>query len=163
MKLNLTHELPASAEEVWNLVFTDEFMNALDERTGVQRELLSDDVRDGKRHITIQISHSEPLPNLAAKAMGSKTLVYLQDQIIDNAQKTVHWRVRLPSLGSKVQASGTYALEDRAEQCVRVVRGDVQVRVPFVGGKIERQIINKLSGSYDNSAVFICRWLSGQT
>ena len=160
MRLELTHPLPASSDAVWQLVFSDEFSSALDQRTGVRREKVADELKSGKQHTSFRIVHSEPLPKVAAKAMGSNTLVYFQDQVIDEATKTVHWRVRLPSLGSKIQASGTYRLEAVADRCQRVVSGDISVRIPLIGGRVEKEIVKKLSASYDDSAKFIRQWLS---
>ena len=160
MRLELTHPLPANTDSVWQLVFSDEFSVALDQRTGVRREKVSDEVKDGKQHTSFRIVHSEPLPKMAAKAMGTDTLVYFQDQVIDEPSKTVHWRVRLPSLGSKVQASGTYRLEPISDRCQRVVSGDISVRIPLIGSRVEKEIVKKLSASYDDSAKFIRHWLS---
>lgn len=159
MRLELTHPLPASVDIVWGLVFSDDFSSALDQRTGVRREKVSEEFNAGKQHTSFRIVHSEKLPAVAAKAMGSETLVYFQDQVVDEATKTVHWRVRLPSLGSKVQASGTYRLELLGDRCQRVVSGDISVRIPLIGGKVEKEIVKKLSASYDDSAAFIRQWL----
>lgn len=162
MRLSLTHPLPASVDEVWQLLFSDAFSVALDERTGIRREVVSETTKDGKKHITQRIVHAEPLPGVAAKAMGSNTLVYFQDQVVDPITKIVHWRVRLPKMGKKVEASGTYQIQSVSGLSQRVIDGDVSVKVPFIGGKIEREIIRKLSESYDASAQFICQWLEGK-
>ncbi|NOY25074.1 MAG: DUF2505 family protein [Oligoflexia bacterium] len=56
--------------------------------------------------------------------------------------------------------SGSWQLTAVPEGCERVVKINITVRVPVVGGRIERQIGAELRSNYETAAQFAQHWLA---
>ena len=83
------------------------------------------------------------------------------EELIDDEQHRVQWKVIVDRVSSKVKAEGYFALEAISDhECRRIVAGEIKVSVPLVGGRIERGIADELSRSYESTAAFARQWLT---
>ena len=62
----------------------------------------------------------------------------------------------------KVTAKGTMTMRRVANGVERVVDGEVTVRVPLVGKKIEKAILGSVTSSYEQAAQITQKWLAEQ-
>ncbi len=58
-----------------------------------------------------------------------------------------------------LEARGTIRLSDDGDGTRRIVEGQVKVRVPLYGGKVEGWIVNGLRDAYDEEAERLRAWL----
>ena len=162
MNFRLEHVLPADIERSWTTILSDEFATQSYSQSGIDRTVLSSEDRDGKTYSVIQVRVREPLPPMAARVLGTTQLSWTQNQIIDHSTHTMQWQIRIPN-ADKVKASGIFKLLPSGEQCIRIVEGDVSVKMRLVGRKAEEHICAKLRKSYEQSAVFTQEWLRTHT
>ena len=158
MKFRLEHELPADIHHAWATIMSEEFSTQSYSQSGIDRTTVSSEERNGKTYSVIQVNVREPLPPMAARVMGTSQLSWTQNQIIDHSTHTMQWQIRIPN-ADKVSASGIFKLVPRGGQCVRIVEGDVVVKMRLVGRKAEEHICAKLQKSYERSAAFTQEWL----
>lgn len=163
MKMNVRHHLPAPPDVAWREIFSEAYSAAIAAHAGTTSVKLSEEVRDGKRLVRSQVTLAKELPSTAAKVMGSKNLVYILEERIDDANRTVQWRVLVNKVSDKVKAQGIFKIEPAAAGCERIIQGEVKVSVPFIGRKIEAGIAAELEKSYEATAVFATKWLSDKS
>ena len=159
MKFQLEHVLPASADTSWQTIMSEDFANQSYAESGTQRELLSQEERNGKIYSVVKVKVNEELPPMAAKVLGTRQLSWTQQQIIDNSTRTMQWQIKIPG-ADKVEAAGSFKVIAFGEQSKRLVEGDVKVKIPLVGRKAEEHICRKLEDSYEKSARFTQQWLA---
>ncbi|MFT4626322.1 MAG: hypothetical protein ACI8PZ_004999 [Myxococcota bacterium] len=94
---------------------------------------------------------SKELPGMMASALGSKTLTYVQVNRLDPTTHRLEWRVELPVMSDKVRIAGVTTAVASAGGCVRTVDGECTVKVPFVGGRIEKVIVGEFMKSYERA------------
>ena len=152
-------KLPVDAETAWTTILSEDFANQSYAHSDTTRELLSSEERNGTVFMTVRVTVNKPLPPMAAKVIGGNQLSWIQEQIVDHSQKTMRWKIAIPK-AAKVQAFGSFSVKEDGDKSLRVVDGDVQVKIPIVGKKAEKHICAQLEESYERSARFTQDWLS---
>ena len=158
MKFRMEHRLPASAQQAWSVVMSEAFAKQSYAHSGTVREVLSEETRGDLVFMKLKILVEKPLPSMAAKVVGSSQLSWIQEQIIDHARCEMKWKISIPS-AKKVQASGIFRIDSHGESSIRIVEGDVNVKIPVLGKKAEQHICKQLEESYEKSAQFTQEWL----
>ena len=158
MLFKLEHLLPADIHHAWSTIMSEEFFSKSYAQSGIERTLLSSEERDGKLYTVVQVKVLEPMPKMAAKVLGTTQLQWTQQQVVDNATHTMHWKINIPN-AKQVSAQGTFRLVPNDTECIRIVDGDVQVKIPIVGRRAEEHVCAKLRKSYEESALFTQEWL----
>ena len=159
MNFTLEHTLPSDIEYAWNTIMSEDFSRRAYAKSGIERTLISSEERGGKVYMVIRVKVLEPMPKVAAKVLGAQQLMWTQQQVLDHETYTMHWKIEIPN-AKQVAAKGSVRLDKRGDQCVRVVNGDVRVKIPLVGRKAEEHVCAKLRKSYEDSARFTQEWLS---
>ena len=160
MDFEIKHELAASAQATWNLVFSEDFEQLLDSKQPeVQREVLSTETIGGITTRTTHIRIAKALPSIVAKVIGSEGLSYTLEERTEPGALRMTWKVTPDRLGDRLDASGDYLIVDQGGSCTRIIRGCVRAKIPVVGGKIEKFIAGELEASYDRGATLIARLL----
>ena len=158
MKFRMEHILPAAPDHAWSVIMSEEFARQSYAHSGTLREVLLEEERNGLTFMKLRIVVEKPLPPMAAKVIGSTQLSWIQEQLIDDVQRVMNWKITIPS-AKKVQSSGVFRIEDMGGKARRIVEGDVSVKIPLVGKKAEQHICKQLEESYEKSAKFTQNWL----
>lgn len=149
MKLSVRYAYDCSPEAYWAMYWDDAFDKALQADSTVDREVLEH--TDDKGVITrrLRFTPEAELPGPVAKMIGSKKLVYDQLNVLDTGAGIMTWQV-LPTFISadKFSASGEFRIEPTATGCEMIVDGDIDVKIRFIGGQIEKQIVSQIEAAY---------------
>jgi hypothetical protein len=87
-------------------------------------------------------------------------LTWVEESTTDLAMHRTEWRIVPDHYGNLLRCSGTFRLEARGPSSTRrIAEGDVQVRVPFVGGKVERAIVSGLRDHARLEEEALASWL----
>ena len=152
MKLQVRHVFDCTPDEFWNLFWNPAYDVALQTLNGneVMRELLEERDVQGKKYLRYRFTPKKTLPAPIAALAKTDRLIYEQDNVFDRASGLLTWKVRPSVVPEKVTAEGTFRVTPRASGgCERVVDGKIEVRVSFVGGKIEEAIVNDVTRAYE--------------
>ena len=76
-------------------------------------------------------------------------------------EETMEWTFTIdPEIARELlEADGTIRLSDDGGGTLRTVEGQVKVKAPFYGGKVEGWIVNGLTDAYDEEAERLRAWL----
>jgi hypothetical protein len=159
MQFSVVTDFTHDAQTVWKTVTSLDFIHESNEYSGVMSTILSEDIISGKRKVVSRIDYRDPLPKAAAKVLGKTHLSYTMEQLIDDEKQHIHWNILLPELGRKFNAKGTFTISDTTPTSKRIINGNIQVRVPLFGAKIEREIIKKLESAYQKTGDFTKKYL----
>ncbi|MFU8803870.1 MAG: DUF2505 domain-containing protein [Bradymonadaceae bacterium] len=153
MRFTMSHEFSCEPPILWDIFFGhDEFERRLEEATDVRREVLRHEMQDGVEYSLIRCSSKRNLPAPMAKALGMKTFVFDQENWLDRDKNTLRWKVILPVMTERVRAEGTTVVTPSESGCVRTIDGEIEVRIPLVGGKMEQKVAQSVQDSYARAA-----------
>ena len=141
------------------MYWDDAFDAALSAEATVTREVLSTRDEGNVQVRRLRFTPHKELPGPIAKLIGSKKLVYEQENRWDRDKGVMSWEVIPTVLPGKLSASGTFAILPDDYGCEQVVEGEITVNVRFIGGQIEKAIVDDVVKSYENTAAFCREWL----
>jgi hypothetical protein len=153
MKLSIRNTFPCDAETLWHIFNEDpEFDRRLEEQSGVSRVVTDRRDEGGVRTWRLRCTSKKELPGFMASALGAKHLVYDQTSRFDPARNELVWEVLPTLLSERVTAKGTTRVIPGDGECTRIVEGEISVRLPLVGGRIEKKLMEEIEASYVRAA-----------
>ena len=163
MQVQYDHPFHCDAARYWSTFFSDEYNRALDEKLRMKRTVVerSEDAAWIKRLIRFELQARE-LPALVKRIAGDR-IGYEERTVYRRAQSVMDLMIvpSIPALRGKFEMSGTFrVLPDRAGTVRREIRANVTVRVPLLGGQLERLVAEELRKSYEAGAAFTRTWLA---
>ena len=158
MKLAVTHSFPCSVDVFWQMFWDPAYDEMLSSSAAITKEILWDREEGGDRVWRMRFIPDRELPAMVAKAVGATKLVYEQESRL-TSDGVLHWEVFPTVVPDKVTAKGTMRVSASGDGITRVVDGEIKVRIPLVGGRIEKQIHQSVVESYDRAAEVRRQWL----
>ncbi|SRR5258706_3847566 len=102
----------------------------------------------------------EQLPSVARAVLGTGRLTWVQETDIDRARHRTQFRVIPDVHADRLSCQGTYQLRPDGDGSVRLITGDLKVRVPLLAGRAERAIATGLVERLDVEADALATWLA---
>jgi len=172
MQFRVDQRFAATPDDVLAMYCTAEFYDALDELTRIGRpEVLSVDGGPSDRTVRLRIRYAFTghLPGAALAVIDPKKLTWVEDTSFDTATRTGttkllpdHYPDRLTA-SARSTIKGAEPADDAGEpRTVRRVEGTVSVRMPFVGGQVEKAIVSGLRDHLADEQLVATRWLRGE-
>lgn len=160
MKLKVRYDYPCTPERYWEMYWDDEFDAKLQQDSTVKREVISQSDENGVLTRRLRFTPDAELPGPVAKVIGSKKLVYEQINVWDRAASTMTWKV-LPTFISedKFKAEGTFKVADEAPGCELQIDGTIDVKIRFIGGTVEKQVVAQIEDAYAKMHTASVAWL----
>jgi predicted enzyme involved in methoxymalonyl-ACP biosynthesis len=78
-----------------------------------------------------------------------------QDTRRREGEHTLQWSIEPMVLQDRFSGSGTTRVVAKAGGCERIIAGDLTIRVPILGRKMEQRLISDVASGYDRAAVII--------
>lgn len=161
MQIRISHRFPVPPRTYWDGTREPELDEKIASASDVDVTVL-ERRRDGPRgHDELRVSPRKELPALAQRALGTSRFSYVQVVDSDDDTMTTAWKVLSEVIPDKVSCTGTSRVVATDEGCERIIEGEIKVSVPFVGGAIEKVVLEQLERSYDRAAEVIRRHLLG--
>lgn len=135
----------ASPDEVFAMLSDPAFREQVAEAQGV----VSVEVRltpsdDGFSVVNDQVQNTEDLPAIAKKIAGDTTRALIEEQW----ESRTSGSVSITAPGKPTSATGTITLAPDGDSTVEIVELDVKVKVPLIGGKLERLMADNIEAGY---------------
>ncbi|MFC7491648.1 MULTISPECIES: DUF2505 domain-containing protein [unclassified Knoellia] len=147
MKFTHRAEYPATVDEVWGVMSSEDFQNAKCEATttGDWTSHVST-TADTTRITSERVLPTDDLPDIAKTFVGpTLTIAELQEwgPRAADGSRTADLQVQIK--GAPMTLRGTVRLSPTASGSVQVIDGDLRVSVPLIGGKLERAASDPLA------------------
>jgi hypothetical protein len=167
VKLDIRHTFPVTPDEFWAMFWDDEFERRNAQGSTMLREMLSEHMDGPIRVQRWRYTSTRPVPAPMAKLLGVDRISYEQDNRYDPVAKQLVWKVIPMAMADKVTAEGVFSVRPIGKtDCERIVSGTIEVRVMFVGGKVEQMILDAVTSAYETGAAqvraFIPDWRAKQ-
>jgi uncharacterized protein YndB with AHSA1/START domain len=153
-RTELTYD--ASPDEVFAMLSDPAFR----EQVAEAQQVVSVDVRltpadDGFTLVSDQVQNTEDLPAIAKKFAGDTTQAVITEQWTTRTQGTIS----IAAPGKPTSAKGTVRLDPDGDGTVEIVELDVKVKVPLVGGKLEKLMADNIEAGYRTEHTVGRAWL----
>ena len=133
---------------------------------GIERiELLAQDEADGVVRRRVRYTPAgvdERLPAAARGRLTPEMMVWVEESCFFRREHRLEYRVE-PNLPDKWRAKftsrGEFTFAEVAGGVRRTIVGEVTVRMPLVGGLIERRLVQELRTSFRAEAALLAGWL----
>jgi hypothetical protein len=145
MKFRTELSYDASLDEVFAMLSDPAFR----EQVAEAQEVVSVDVRltptdDGFTLISDQVQNTENLPAIAKKITGDTTQAVITEEWTSHTSGSIS----ITAPGKPTAASGTITLAPDGDGTVEIVELDVKVKVPLVGGKLEKLMADNIESGF---------------
>jgi hypothetical protein len=159
--LHIEHEFrTASVARFWAMYFDPEHRARLDATTGIKsREVLERDDRGDTLLVVQRIVPAREVPGWLRKLTGA-SLDYVERQLLTRADDRIDIDIQPSMFPSRTHMKLVYTVRQIApDRVLRACAGEIEIRVPVFGGRIERGIRDDLEHSYASVVPLTQEWL----
>ncbi len=152
MNFSFQHEFDIDVAGFWKMFFSDEFCKELYEKLGMKSRTVSEFKDDGKTLIRVQrLEPSTPLPGWAQSVIGD--ISYTERNRLEWAKNVMEVIVEPAAQKDRIDFKGNFSVTPLGDKrCKRTFEGAVKVSIPFLGGKIEKYMMEQVRDGYDTAA-----------
>jgi len=103
------------------------------------------------------------LSSAVTRVIDPAKLVWVEEVVFDLTTHTAPFRILPENYADRLRCQGTYRFEaDGPDRSRRLAEGELTVRFPLVGGKVERAIVSGLADQAREQEGLVARWLDGR-
>ena len=99
------------------------------------------------------------LTGVARSMLGDADPAWVQHETWSQEGMHCEWKIHPEVAAELLSAAGAIDISGDETSSTRAITGDVKVRVPLYGGKVERWIVEGVSRAYDEEADRVAAWL----
>ncbi|MEA2452009.1 MAG: hypothetical protein QOG04_719 [Actinomycetota bacterium] len=99
------------------------------------------------------------ISGIAKSMLGDSDPAWVQEERWDADRTHCDWVIHPEVAADLLSASGTIDIIGSEDKASRAVTGEVKVRVPLYGGKVEGWIVAGVTRAYDEEAALLGSWL----
>jgi hypothetical protein len=157
MRIHCEHRMPFAADHFWAIIHAPEYESLVAESLGLA-EYREVERREEPEAIYRRIEArpsalSESFQKLLQRIAGVGSANYVEEQWRSKHAMEVRWQAIPSVLNERVRVEGVVRIEPIDEQtCLRILEGEVAIRVPVLGGMLERAAASAVVESYGKSA-----------
>ena len=161
MHFELEQRIHCPVDQVVAAFVDPRFYEMLDALPKLGRpEVLSHEVQGSKAHLRVRYRFNGQLSSAVRAAVDPQKLSWVEDAEHDLVARRVQFRMLPDHYADRFRCSGTYRFEAAGDsETDRFCNGELQVRMPFVGGRVEKAIVSGLREHLDSEAELIERFI----
>jgi hypothetical protein len=158
----ISHVFAAGPDDVARALLDEDYQRSLEgvgplrERSLLSQTSDSDGTVERRVRCVLQIE----LGGVARTFIGNGEPAWVEHATWDPQAMRWTWTIHPEVAADLLSADGTIELQPSGEGTARVVTGDVAVKVPLYGGKVEGWIVDGLTKAYDEEAERLAAWLA---
>ena len=161
MDFTLTQAIAAPADAVEGALVDRDFLTRMAELPKLGSAEIVSNERDGNV-VKLQVRYlfQAELSSAVTKFVDPEKLTWIEDSTCDLAAHQTSCVIRPDNYDNLLEGSYDAAIAASGSGCVRTVTGRVKVRIPLLGGKVEKAIIGGLSENSDAQVLLLQDFLS---
>jgi hypothetical protein len=105
-----------------------------------------------------QQQRTDDLPSFARAFAGDSTQAIQREEWADTTGGTL----KIEAPGKPSEIAGTITLRPEGSRTVEIVELDVRIKVPLIGGKLEKLLADKVRSGMDSEHAVGVAWLAGE-
>ena len=161
MRFRIVQRFGASVDEVEATLLDPTFLERLGQLPKLGRpQLLLERVDDDVVHRQVRFAFAGHLSAAVTAVVDPSRLTWVEESTIDRRSHRTTFRIRPDHYADRLRAAGTFVLTPDGSGAERVAEGDVVVRFPLVGSKVERAIISGLQEHAEAEEAAVAQWLA---
>lgn len=163
MRYTISDDFDTSLEHYWQVFFDDAYNAELYKRLKVGREVLEVKQEGEGESLVIRrkvkLSPQREVPALVAKFV--KGAITYTEQGVFTARTNTLEVVTIPGfMAEQLTTRGTYKVQSLGPTKVRRTwDGEISCKIPLLGGKVEKHIVDEVTASYRDTTEFTRKWL----
>ena len=161
MRFRIEQQFNASVEEVEAAYLDAAFLDVVAELPKLGRPQLLDQREDGDVvHQRVRHAFTGHLSSAVTAVVDPAKLTWVEESTIDRRTHRTRFTIVPDHYKSRLECDGEFVLEPTASGARRTAVGDIKVRFPLVGGKVERAIVSGLQEHAEAEVQAMERWLT---
>ena len=142
MHFETDHEFAAEPSAVADLFCDPTFQTALDLPDLSRPDVVTHTVDGSRRVLALRYAYTGQLDGIAQKIVGNRALTWVQELRFDTATGTGTISYSVDGDAGRLQGEGQVEITALGPgRSRRHIAGDLQVRIPIVGGRAEKAIV----------------------
>ena len=162
MEYRIEDEFDVSTDRYWEVFFDETYNRALWDAIDIGWELLMLERKGEGADLVIErkqkLTPRREVPGFL-KRFVNDAIAYTEHNVFtakDNRMRTVP----TPSfMADKIKTEGIYRLEPRGDdKCARIWEGIAIAKIPLLGGRVEKHLVEEIRESYRKATAFTRKW-----
>ena len=152
MNFSFQHEFDVDVAGFWKLFFSEEFGKELYSKLGMKTRNVLEFNDDGKVLTRVQkLEPSTALPGWASSVIGD--ISYVERNRLEWSKNVMEVVIEPSSQRERFDFKGNFAVTPLGpNRCKRSFDGAVKVSIPFLGGRLEKYMMEQVRDGYDVAA-----------
>ena len=161
MRFEISHTFDAAPPAIAEAMLDPEFQDTLSDIGDLHDRHVLDRTQaaDGSIVRNVRCILSLHISGMAKSMLGDSDPAWVQEERWDASLTHCDWIIHPEVAAELLSASGTIDISGTEGGTKRLVTGEVKVRVPLYGGKVEGWIVDGVTRAYDEEAERIAAWL----
>jgi len=162
VRFHVEQRIPADVRRVSAAFADPAFFESLRELPQIGKPEVVSHERDGDRAtLRVRYRFVGHLSAAVTAVVDPKKLSWVEESVHDLASGRVTFRMRPDHYGDRFASHGTYRFQAAGDdQTVRIVDGEVTIRMPIVGGRVEAAIVSGIKEHLDAEGALVVRYLA---
>lgn len=163
MKFRAAHIIhDVSLADYEQLYFDEAFSIALCKTVQLRRQLISRQLDGSRLQRVVCVGPQREIPAPVAKVLGAERIEYTEHIDYSFGSFAGRWHTVSSVMPDKVQSFGSFSFAAQGAHVLRVVEGEINVKVFGLGKIIERFIVADVEKSYAQAAAYTNTYLAAQ-
>lgn len=161
MRFRIEDEFDTDPGTYWEVFWDERFNEEQAARLRLRERQVTERVEDDSSlRRVVRVVPERDLP-AAMRRVVPGGLAYTEHDHWDKRSGVLRIRVEFPGLGDRFRLDSTYRLTPLGPgRLRREYAGEIEVRVPLIGGQIEKLVVADMERSYAQAAALMREWLA---
>jgi hypothetical protein len=161
MRFRITQRFDAPLDDVEATLLDAAFLEGLGRLPKLGKpQLLDVEVTGETVRRRIRYAFAGQLSSAVTAVVDPAKLTWVEDSTADRRTHRTTFRILPDHYADRLTASGTFTLESIGTRTQRVAEGDLRVRFPLVGGRVEKAIVSGMEDYARAEGDAIASWLA---
>jgi hypothetical protein len=162
MRFQLEQRIAAPVDAVVAVFVDPGFYESLEALPNLGRpELLSREARGSIVRMRVRYCFTGQLSAAVRAAIDPRKLTWVEEADHDVAGHRVTFRMIADHYADRFKSSGTYRFDPAGDAATtRSCTGDIEIRMPLVGGRVEKAIVSGLREHLGSEVHLVERWIA---
>jgi hypothetical protein len=160
-RFSIAHEFDTDPQTYWDIFWNEDFMREMFEQMKCARKVLELRDEPDKKLRNQEVSPERDIPGVLKKVIPGGALRYIEYGVWQKPLGPLAVDIKVPAVGERFSMKCAYTVTAIGPgRCRRDFAGECTVKVPLMGGAVEKAVIDSMRDSYEVAARVHREWLA---